>query len=367
MRGKEIEEYYFFFNEPLNGVIKSQVIDRIKDQKENGKATSILAILHPRYYLNNRKRILHDIPDAIVLPSIGKLKYWKANRLWFLLLKHKLKDKKIICRGPIATNLALTLDKLTHITYDGRGAVVAEQAEYGVYDGSGIEAELFELEKNAVLRSHKQLAVSSKLVEYWRETFNYNQQDYSLTPCVVTPSQKSANEELPSELDAFFKLNYKRVKIVFSGGNGKWQQIEETCDLVQNLIKTNDACGLFLCPPHPSIEALRNGFPDLVFQTTLPPSSVHSALLQCDYGIILRENNITNRVASPIKIAEYLYAGLKVILSPNIGDYSEQLTANGYGILPDQIKATSLQQLTEKERIDIRLFSRIHKTRESAR
>ena len=37
MRGKEIEEYYFFFNEPLNGVIKSQVIDRIKDQKENGK------------------------------------------------------------------------------------------------------------------------------------------------------------------------------------------------------------------------------------------------------------------------------------------------------------------------------------------
>ena len=133
------------------------------------------------------------------------------------------------------------------------------------------------------------LAASSKLVEYWRETFNYNQQDYSLTPCVVTPSQKSANEELPSELDAFFKLNYKLVKIVFSGGNGKWQQIEETCDLVQILIKTNDACGLFLCPPHPSIEALRNAFPALVFQTTLPPSSVHSALLQCDYGIILRE------------------------------------------------------------------------------
>jgi len=357
MRGKEIEEYYFFFNEPLNGVIKSQVIDRIKDQKENGKATSILAILHPRYYLNNRKRILHDIPDAIVLPSIGKLKYWKANRLWFLLLKHKLKDKKIICRGPIATNLALTLDKLTHITYDGRGAVVAEQAEYGVYDGSGIEEELFELEKNAVLRSHKQLAVSSKLVEYWRETFNYNQQDYSLTPCVVTPSQKSANEELPSELDAFFKLNYKRVKIVFSGGNGKWQQIEETCELLQNLIETNDACGLFLCPPHPSIEALKNCFPDFVFQTTLPPSSVHSALLQCDYGIILRENNITNRVASPIKIAEYLHAGLKVILSPNIGDYSEQLTANGYGIIKKNQNTFHLKPVSISEKKTIKNFA----------
>lgn len=357
MRGKEIEEYYFFFNEPLNGVIKSQVIDRIKDQKEKGKPTSILAILHPRYYLNNRKRILLDIPDAIVLPSLGKLKHWKANRLWFLLLKHKLKDKKIICRGPIATNLALTLDKLTHITYDGRGAVVAEQAEYGVYDGSGIENKLFELEKNAVLRSHKQLAVSSKLVEYWRETFNYNQQDYSLTPCVVTPSQKSANEELPSELDAFFKLNYKRVKIVFSGGNGKWQQIEETCDLVQNLIKTNDACGLFLCPPHPSIEALRNAFPALVFQTTLPPSSVHSALLQCDYGVILRANNITNRVASPIKIAEYLHAGLKVILSPNIGDYSDLLIQSGYGIIVKNPYEVQISKISAKERLNVQDFA----------
>jgi len=357
MRGKEIEEYYCFFNEPLNGVIKSQVIDRIKDQKENGKSTSILAILHPRYYLNNRKRILHDIPDAIVLPSLGKLKHWKANRLWFLLLKHKLNGKKIICRGPIATNLALTLNKSTYITYDGRGAVVAEQAEYGVYNGSGIENKLFELEKNAVLRSHKQLAVSSKLVEYWRETFNYNQQDYSLTPCVVTPSQKSANEELPSELDAFFKLNYKRVKIVFSGGNGKWQQIEETCDLVQNLIKTNDACGLFLCPPHPSIEALKNCFPDFVFQTTLPPSSVHSALLQCDYGIILRANNITNRVASPIKIAEYLHAGLKVILSPNIGDYSDLLIQSGYGIIVKNPYEVQISKISAKERLNVQDFA----------
>jgi glycosyltransferase involved in cell wall biosynthesis len=357
MRGKEIEEYYFFFNEPLNGVIKSQVIDRIKDQKEKGKPTSILAILHPRYYLNNRKRILLDIPDAIVLPSLGKLKHWKANRLWFLLLKHKLKDKKIICRGPIATNLALTLDKLTHITYDGRGAVVAEQAEYGVYDGSGIEEELFELEKNAVLRSHKQLAVSSKLVEYWRETFNYNQQDYSLTPCVVTPSQKSADEELPSDLKEFFKLNNKRIKLVFSGGNGKWQQIEETCELIQNLIETNDACGLFLCPPHPSIEALKNCFPDFVFQTTLPPSSVHSALLQCDYGIILRENNITNRVASPIKIAEYLHAGLKVILSPNIGDYSDLLIQSGYGIIVKNPYEVQISKISAKERLNVQDFA----------
>lgn len=43
----------------------------------------------------------------------------------------------------------------------------------------------------------------------------------------------------------------------------------------------------------------------------------------CDYGILVREQSETNRVASPTKFAEYLYAGLKVLVSKNLGDFSE--------------------------------------------
>lgn len=362
MRGKKIEEYYFFFHEAINGVIKSQVIDRVKIQKENGKAITVLAILNLKLYFNDRKKILQAIPDAIILPSLGKLKHWSANRLWFILLKHKFTDKKIICRGPIATNIALYLKDSTDIVYDGRGAVGAEQSEYGVYNGSGLENKLWDLEKKAVLQSHKQFAVSSKLVEYWQKNFNYKQQEYSITPCVVTPSQKTENKELPSDLEAFFKLNDKRTKLVFSGGNGQWQQIEETCKLVKKLISINDACALFLSPPHPSIEELTKTLPKLVFQTLLPQDYVHSALSKCDYGMILRENNVTNRVASPVKIAEYLYAGLKVILSPNIGDYSELLIQSGFGIIVENHFEVQLSEIDAEDKRIIRDYAINHLT-----
>jgi glycosyltransferase involved in cell wall biosynthesis len=38
-------------------------------------------------------------------------------------------------------------------------------------------------------------------------------------------------------------------------------------------------------------------------------------------GLLLREDTLTNRVASPVKFAEYLRCGLPVILTPYIGDF----------------------------------------------
>jgi glycosyltransferase involved in cell wall biosynthesis len=79
--------------------------------------------------------------------------------------------------------------------------------------------------------------------------------------------------------------------------------------------------------------------------------------LQCDYGIILRANNITNRVASPIKITEYLHAGLKVILSPNIGDYSDLLIQSGYGIIVKNPYEVQISKISAKERLNVQDFA----------
>jgi glycosyltransferase involved in cell wall biosynthesis len=46
-------------------------------------------------------------------------------------------------------------------------------------------------------------------------------------------------------------------------------------------------------------------------------------LMAADVGLLLREDTPTNRVASPVKFAEYLRCGLPVILTPNIGDFGE--------------------------------------------
>ena len=62
-------------------------------------------------------------------------------------------------------------------------------------------------------------------------------------------------------------------------------------------------------------------------------NEVPKYLLAADYGLLIRENTVTNQVASPVKFAEYLACGLPVIISRNLGDYSEFVTKNNCGYL----------------------------------
>ena len=66
------------------------------------------------------------------------------------------------------------------------------------------------------------------------------------------------------------------------------------------------------------------------------------------------EDKITNKVASPVKVAEYLGAGLKVIISKNIIDYSNIIKDNNLGFDIDEInKGLKLDPVSiqEKNRI----------------
>ncbi len=56
--------------------------------------------------------------------------------------------------------------------------------------------------------------------------------------------------------------------------------------------------------------------------TSAPHDQVASYLMAADVALLLRENILTNLVASPVKFSEYLRCGLPVILTPYIGDFS---------------------------------------------
>ena len=66
-----------------------------------------------------------------------------------------------------------------------------------------------------------------------------------------------------------------------------------------------------------------------------------------DFGILLRENRLVNNVASPTKFAEYIMAGLKVIISENVGDYSEIVTKNNYGFVVTSSDLEDLRRLQQ--------------------
>ena len=65
-----------------------------------------------------------------------------------------------------------------------------------------------------------------------------------------------------------------------------------------------------------------------------------------------RESSVTNQVASPVKIAEYLSCGLKIIISKNLGDYSEMIEKYNLGYIIKNDNSINLEKVnaTEKEK-----------------
>jgi len=77
-----------------------------------------------------------------------------------------------------------------------------------------------------------------------------------------------------------------------------------------------------------------------------------------DYAFLLRSDDIVAYVSSPIKFAEYLATGNRVVITPKIGDSSEFVEKHNAGVLADPLnlddvasKVTKPVSLDEKRRI----------------
>ncbi|SMO35310.1 hypothetical protein SAMN06265379_101211 [Saccharicrinis carchari] len=360
--------FYFTFNDLPGGVYNSQVIEVVNYLNGLNPATKVrlLSIISPRGFLKNRKQIKALIPNAVVLPTLAPLKYWRVNILWLFVIRLFSGFSKIICRGPVATCLSIDAFKDSTVIYDGRGAVVAEQEEYGVYDGSGIEHKLYSIEQKAVLKSDWCIAVTEQLVQHWQDRFAYRGTQHSVIPCTVSSAKTDKSESIPSSIANFIQCMHNKTIFTFAGGNGKWQGIDLLITFLEEEVKRNDnSAALLLTPLNSELEKLQKKYPHRVHIETVSPEQVHTIISQCDYGLLLRYPTLTNRVASPVKVAEYLRAGLKVIISPNIGDYSKLIANTKTGYIWEEGMQLSLSKIMDADREQSRMIVEKYLAKES--
>jgi hypothetical protein len=116
---------------------------------------------------------------------------------------------------------------------------------------------------------------------------------------------------------------------------------------------------LFLSKPDAHNAALAARYPGRVEVKWLDHAQVQEALNGCDYGIMVREDTITNRVASPTKFAEYLSSGLRIITSEGLGDFSELVSKEGAGVVLDKSQALpALTPTSAEERARLRAIAK---------
>jgi hypothetical protein len=345
---------YLTYNDSPSGVYYSQVTDVCNFfQNTLQEKITLVAFISFRNFSDNRKKIKSQCANSIVLPMFPKQRNWKLNglTLFFLFLTLGSRAHAVIARGPFAASLALKLKRrglVKKVCFDARGAYAAELNEYNVVEDEGIKNSIEALEKEVLLAADFRLAVSEALVEYWKEKFGYASSAHIVIPCTLNSDIhiELRSEQAIAETRMELGIAPDEILLVYSGSLAGWQSFHVMDAFLQDLFaKQANVKALFLSPSLPAEFKTTQLFPKRIMQRWVAPGEVEALLSACDYGLILREYSVTNKVASPTKFAEYLLSGLPVIISQNIGDFSSFIIEHNCGhVVKEQGNVLVLQR-----------------------
>lgn len=341
---------YLTYNDQPSGVYWSQVTDVVAHLNTlGGPRVRLLALVSIRDLRTTRRKIRAHCPDALVLPMVPQMKRWRSNAFIVNTVCRLLRPSGLMARGALGTWMALRAREkglVKKVCFDARGAYAAEWEEYRIIDDDALIAQFRPVEKEAVERSDFRLAVSQALVDHWRERYGYAGIDHVVIPCTL------GKDHLTEAARPTAKRAGEDVVLVYSGSTAGWQSFELLESLLKEALTAQPQVRvLFLSRPDPRIDALGQAFPGRVDRKWVTPDEVAGILAECDHGVLVREDSITNRVASPTKFAEYLRAGLKVVAPEHLGDVSARVEREDLGCVwrPGQ-PLTTFQRVGQEDR-----------------
>lgn len=115
-----------------------------------------------------------------------------------------------------------------------------------------------------------------------------------------------------------------RPRVIYAGGTQRWQMVPEMAALVADTALAVD--WVLLTPDTEGMERAlhRAGMTDIgsISLRSASQTEVFATYARCDFGVLLREEDVVNRVACPTKLIEYLRFGvIPVLHSPEVGDF----------------------------------------------
>ncbi|MBS9525603.1 hypothetical protein KI659_16415 [Litoribacter alkaliphilus] len=136
----------------------------------------------------------------------------------------------------------------------------------------------------------------------------------------------------------------KQLTLVYAGSLGPQYMLGEMLETFQIIKKTfpNALFKILTFQNEQARDYIQQHYPDLLSSVevkSVPAAKVKEELAKAHIGISFRKPSFSMRGVAPIKVVEYLSAGLPVIYNPGIGDLDELLGTQEFSLSLDPMKA----------------------------
>jgi len=246
-----------------------------------------------------------------------------------LLYRSASRFSSIYSHNQECTLAGLVLGRLfgVPVTADIHGDEVEENVAANGWKQNGFRHRFWKMiEGVAIRRSDLVICVSNAHKNYLYST--YQRRGWTeVVPCCVSEEAFTSRPERDEVFRAFGIPNRAGVWLLYSGSVSKYQLLDRVSQFHQGLAKAGLEANLLLLISDPesavaAAKAVSGAGLERVVMLSVAHKDVPQVSCVTDVALLFREDLPLNRISSPTKFAEYLAAGVPVIITPFIGDYS---------------------------------------------
>lgn len=215
---------------------------------------------------------------------------------------------------------------------DWHGAVPEESRMGGAHEN---RVRFLETDERRILEvADLNVFVSGAMARHYDQKYAVGTIPQVVVPCCVS------DKRFPDSKRSV-DLEFDKGSLIFSyvGSMADWQCGLEMVKLFAALHAHDNSCRFLMLVPEADHEKVRrhmasSGLPEEAVRLhSVAHDEVPKYLATADIGVLLRREDVVNAVSSPTKFGEYLAAGLPVLMTDGVGDFSDLVRRRSLGVI----------------------------------
>ncbi len=217
------------------------------------------------------------------------------------------------------------------VLFDNRGVLIEEEILKGNWQRNSTKVKILSfIEEKIVEYADRIVVVSSFFKKYLVKKYTLLKLEKKIS--VIQNATKLSSSDIDSKVNSS-----DEIICVYSGSAAPWQKTDKVFEMFLAAKEESSKIKFKIITYETKLfKELAEEYSSIVEDVeivSVPSEKVSNELSKCDFGLLIRDDNLVNNVASPLKFAEYLAAGLPVIVSENVGDTGEIISNYKVGVV----------------------------------